>query len=74
MRELFVYSRLLRKTILRSGQMGQPQPAREVRPDTCDVCPECHSVHTTVTIASAKGVYCRCSDCGHVWHQDRVKH
>jgi hypothetical protein len=54
--------------------MGQPQRAGDIRTEPCDVCPECHSVHTTVTIASTKGVNCRCSDCGHVWHQDRLAH
>jgi hypothetical protein len=54
-----------------------PQPRRDVddvRTSVRDVCPVCQSQETTVTIKSDSGVYCRCSDCGHIWHQDRATH
>jgi hypothetical protein len=54
--------------------MGQPQRTGDVRAEPCDVCPECHGLDTTVTLKSATGVYCRCKDCGHVWHQERLTH
>lgn len=42
----------------------------------CDVCPECHSKETTVTINSDTRVYCRCLDCGHIWQtqEGRLTH
>lgn len=50
--------------------MAEPQRNVDVSTGVCDVCPECHSHETIVTIKSDTGVYCRCSDCGHIWHQD----
>jgi len=50
----------------------EPLRTSDVFPKTREVCPECHSTDTRVTVASTTGVYCRCSSCGHVWHHDRV--
>jgi uncharacterized Zn finger protein len=33
-------------------------------------CPECESTQTKPTVATARGFYCRCEGCGHVWHED----
>ena len=55
--------------------MGEPRrvDVRAAVAGVAGVCPECHSHKTAVTIKSANGVYCRCSDCGHIWHQEQVK-
>jgi len=55
--------------------VGQsPRTLADIRLETRDVCPECRSVTTTVTLKSDTGVYCRWSECGHVWHQERITH
>ncbi len=36
----------------------------------CPACPKCKSAASDVTLVSKAGVYCRCQDCGHVWHTD----
>ena len=51
--------------------MDQPLRPDDVFPKIREVCPECGGEHTTL-ITSTSGVYCRCADCGHVWHTDRV--
>ena len=51
--------------------MDQPR-SEGVFPKLREVCPERRGTDPTVTIASSTGVYCRCSNCGHVWHKDRL--
>ena len=54
----------------------QPPPPRnlEIGAGLYDICPVCKSQDTTMTVKSDYGVYCRCADCGHIWHQSRATH
>ena len=54
----------------------QKPPPRivDIRMGVGDVCPVCKSQDTTLTVSSYYRVYCRCSDCGHIWHQSRATH
>ena len=53
----------------------QPPPRNlDVRAGVSDICPECKSQDTTMTLKSDSGVYCRCANCGHIWHQTRTTH
>jgi hypothetical protein len=52
--------------------VDQPLRAEDVLLKIREVCPECHGTNTTVSLASTSGVYCRCADCGHVWHKERL--
>lgn len=38
----------------------------------CPPCPECgEAIQVQVTLASARGWYCRCAVCGNMWHHDK---
>ena len=56
--------------------MAQPQRNVDVSAGVDDVCPECHSAKTVITIESDNCVvYCRYLDCGLVWDlQDPPPH
>jgi uncharacterized Zn finger protein len=54
--------------------MREPLRNFDVRARVDDICPKCHSNDITVTINPDNGVYCRCPNCGHIWHQDRATH
>ena len=54
--------------------MGQPQRTVDIRVELSDVCPECGSVNTVVTMKSRNAVYSRCFDCAHVWRHEQVTH
>lgn len=49
--------------------MGRPSGA-ERSSDVCAVCPLCKGQRVAVTIRSMAGAYCRCQDCGFIWHDD----
>jgi uncharacterized Zn finger protein len=36
----------------------------------CPPCPKCQSKDTRYTVTTSQGHYCRCENCGHVWHDD----
>ena len=50
--------------------MNQTPVSSDASPAQSDCCPECKGKRTRPTIATARGSYRRCEDCGHVWHQD----
>lgn len=33
-------------------------------------CPACGGQRVDCTVPTDRGAYCRCNDCGHMWHQD----
>jgi transcription elongation factor Elf1 len=39
-----------------------------VRPPNNPPCPKCESNAVSITLMVASGFYCRCNDCGHMWH------
>ena len=52
--------------------MAQPR-ARDISDaEACPPCPECHSHKTEFTVKSDSGHYCRCENCGNVWHEEHV--
>ena len=36
-------------------------------------CPACRARPSTPTVQTAAGTYCRCSQCGFLWHADGVR-
>lgn len=34
-------------------------------------CPECNTYRVILQLLTSYGSYCRCENCGHLWHQDR---
>ena len=49
--------------------MAQPLPNGGTE-DKCHVCPECGSKRTVSTVKSNIGTYCRCTECGFMWHDE----
>ncbi len=39
-----------------------------VSQSVCPPCPQCESQTVGVTLTVASGFYCRCQECGHIWH------
>lgn len=33
-------------------------------------CPECHRQPVECTVPTQRGAYCRCLNCGYIWHED----
>ena len=64
-----VYSRPRKQS--KECHVDQSLRPDDVFPKIRELCPECGGERTTLN-ASTSGVYCRCADCGHVWHKDRV--
>lgn len=34
-------------------------------------CPECHADSVILQLLTSYGSYCRCDNCGHLWHHDK---
>ena len=34
-------------------------------------CPECHAESVILQLLTSYGSYCRCENCGHLWHHDK---
>jgi hypothetical protein len=50
------------------------RPSRTLSaPDACPPCPACQSTKTMFTVKTDAGRYCRCADCGNVWHHEKVR-
>jgi rubredoxin len=39
--------------------------------EVCYMCPSCGSTDVCLTLPSNVGAYCRCTTCGHVWHDEK---
>ena len=50
--------------------MAEPRMTNASDAEACPPCPDCQNTRTTVTVESARGVYCRCPACGNMWHSD----